>query len=449
MTGIARLIVKNTLFNLFGRFVSRFANFFLVPFILFKIGVAEFGLFSILNIFFYYASLADLGTGASLPRFMAADVARNDFVGLSRRVLGQVLFCFLVTLALAVFLQILGGWFLSFFSLHAHTLQRMRYLVVVFVLGMGMGLMGNIFHSLLQGYQRMDMTNGINVLTVIPNVIGTIWLLQAGYGLEGLVWVFFVVQALGLLTVVFVVGEKFPQIGWARHWPDKEGFVETVRLGFHLQWMRVVGTMSRTMDQILLAPMVGLSGVTIYALASRPVLVAQELGSIIVSATIPVVAHLDSRNSHADRQRVQKLLLFSQRYMNGFVAIALAFFGLASGVFVGLWLGPGYSEIAAVMKIMAFGHLLPLLMTPGTNELVGKGNLSMLTPILTIQALLHVLLTWWLIKSVGLLGPAFGLAGASAYGTIHFLMAFYRSQKVVPPPVPAPVMAYSEIKQDS
>lgn len=436
MSDIGRRLVTNTLFNFLGRFVSRLANFFLVPFILYKIGVKDFGLFALLNVFFYYASLADMGTGASLVRFMAGDVAKKDATGLERRVLGQLLFCFGVTLALAAFFHVLGPVLLSFFHLPGIDAQRMRFLILPFILGMGAGLMTNVFQSVLLGHQRMDLTNAIGIILVAPNIAGTFLFLQGGYGLEGLVAVFFIVQVMGLGLAYAVVGRVYPSLRWAARMPDWRGFAETVRLGLHLQWIRCLATVSSTLDKILLAPMLGLSAVTTYALAGKPVLLAQEVGSLIVSATVPMVAHWDSKNSQADEQRIAKLRRISQRYLNVFVAVAIPGFWLFSSFFVRLWLGPGYEQVALVMRILSVGQLISLLTTPGFNELTGRGNLSLATPILTIQTILHVALCWFSIKTIGVLGPAMALTAAALYGTAHFLIAFYRSRAKISPAAP-------------
>ena len=412
MPDIARRLIHNTLYNFAGRFVSRLANFFLVPIILSTIGVGEFGLFSLLNVFFYFASLADLGTGASLVRFMAADAARNDLVELGRRIFGQLLFCFALTIGLVLLWRMLGVFLLTPFHLPGNDLIRMRFLVMTFLIAMGMGLMANVFQSVLLGYQRMDWTNAIGMVLVVPNVVGTMVLLHRGFGLLGLVWIFFIVQILGLVISFLAVGRVCPSLNWARHWPGRAGFLQTVRLGMQVQWMRLVATLSRTLDQVLLAPMVGLSAVTTYALASKPVLLVQEAGTLILSATVPVVAHLDSQD---DVARMAKLLRLSQRYLNLFVGVATCGFWLFSGLFVKLWLGPGYENVTTVMRILAIGHLLSLLITPGVNELMGKGNMAMLTPILTLQTVLQILLSWWAIKTIGLLGPALGLGIAVAY----------------------------------
>ena len=428
MPDIARRLIKNTLFNFLGRFVSRLANFFLVPYILHKIGIGEFGLFSLLNVFFYFANLADLGTGTSIVRFITADLARSDMESLGRRVFGQLLFCFAITILLAAVLEALGSITLGFFHLAASDLVRMHCLVVTFIIAMGIGCIANVFQSILLGYQRMDLTNAIGIILVLPNVVGTVLLLQMGFGLEGLVWVFFGVQVLGLILTWIVADRVCPQLHWAQRWPDKTGFVQTVHLGLQAQWVRIVSTFSRTLDQILLAPMMGLSAVTTYALASKPVLLIQEAGALIVSATVPVVAHLDTQNSQLDKQRIGKLLRRSQRYIDLFVGVALCGFLALSGFLVRAWLGPEYSNVSGVMKLLACGHLVSLLTAPGINELMGKGNMTMLAPILTVQIISQIFLSWWFIKVIGLLGPAIALCTAVGYGTLHFLIVFYRSR---------------------
>ncbi len=426
MSDLARRLIRNTLFNFLGRFVSRGVNFFLVPYILFCIGDREFALFSLLNVCFYYASLTDLGTGSSILRFFASDIARGDTTMLGKRVLGQVIFCFLLTLLIAGCVELFGGQILIPFHLPADDVLRMRYLAVAFLVAMGIGTISHVFHSVLLAHQRMDITNAISMLLVIPNIAGTVLFLRAGFGLEGLVIVFFMAQILSVFLCLLAVEQVCPQLAWARHLPDPREFAHTVRLGMQMQWMRVVATMQKTWDQILLAPMVGLSAVTTYALASKPVLLAQEAGQLIVSATVPVVAHLDTKD---DRHRMQKLLRVSQRYMNVYVAVAIAGFLLFSGPFVRLWLGSSFPQVAMIMKIMAFGYLLSLLTAPAVNELTGKGHLGPLPLILTAQTLLQIALSWWAVKTFGVVGPSLGLGLAVAYGTAHFLIVFYRARR--------------------
>jgi O-antigen/teichoic acid export membrane protein len=79
-----RRIVVNTLFNGIAQFAAVLSALVFMPLLIKGFGATDYGLYLLASSAFAYASLLDLGVGASLTKMTAEAAARNDRERLGR-----------------------------------------------------------------------------------------------------------------------------------------------------------------------------------------------------------------------------------------------------------------------------------------------------------------------------------------------------------------------------
>jgi len=80
---LTKRIVRNTLFNLTGRFWAMFLGLLLTPFLAAKLGMANYARWSLVLIITNYLLTWDLGLGNALVRHVVHYYARRDHNGLN------------------------------------------------------------------------------------------------------------------------------------------------------------------------------------------------------------------------------------------------------------------------------------------------------------------------------------------------------------------------------
>lgn len=185
-SSLKKSLVKNIIYAFGAKVAILLVNFFLLPFNLSKLGPEQFGLWVICYTFFTYFTLLDLGIGGSLVKFIAEYKVKNDYSAINRFV--STAFFFTVILGL----PILVGAFLitpsivnlliTSKSLQSDATFAIRGISLVFIIN---NIYGG-YSALLQGLQRFDLVNKVLLIALVPSTIGTIVLLNAGFGIRGL-----------------------------------------------------------------------------------------------------------------------------------------------------------------------------------------------------------------------------------------------------------------------
>src|SRR5262249_10111397 len=150
------------------------------PYILTRLDVQEFGTWVVLSIFISSFNLLDLGLGSSFVKHIAEYYTREDFPRINR-----VLFSGLVFYGLFGILQIIVGLALEkpLFSLfHVSGASQAYYLIL---LSCALSNIAAMFLSVFKGIQRMDKSNSLEIRISIVNAVGTVLLLERGWGMLG------------------------------------------------------------------------------------------------------------------------------------------------------------------------------------------------------------------------------------------------------------------------
>ena len=83
--GKSQTVVRNTLFNTIGYFWQLLISLLLIPFIIHKIGMEQFGIWILLEVIVTYLSLLDFtGIGGAFVKYIAEYHAQKDFENCNR-----------------------------------------------------------------------------------------------------------------------------------------------------------------------------------------------------------------------------------------------------------------------------------------------------------------------------------------------------------------------------
>ncbi len=411
-------IVTNTLFNTAGRFWQVLVSFFLTPYILHHLGLELFAAWALIGALIGYIGLFDLGVGNAFVKFIAQDHALGEERRINETVRAGLLIYSLVGLLI---LLIAPACFPALFRvLHfpADTFEAVQWAFRIGLVFFVVKSLFGVYGAVLSGLQRMDLANKIQMASSIPRVLGTLYVLEAGHGIVGLM--------LNELAVVCLSGLLQTRLAY-RVLPGL-----TVRAGGTVSWksvktlfgfgMRIhVSTLASYLnlhlDKFLIAFFVNGVLVGFYEIASRLSLTARSFPSLLVSAVMPAVSELNARN---ERRRIYDLFLFGSKCVV-LVGTPLMFFvALTASDLITLWMGRGYEEAVPVVQLLALAYytVIPTAAISHTVQGLHKPEYQMKAAFFVL--VFNTLLSTLLVARMGFLGAPLGTFVASLLSLVYY-----------------------------
>ncbi|MEW6428718.1 MAG: oligosaccharide flippase family protein [Thermodesulfobacteriota bacterium] len=423
--GLADRLIVNTLSSC-GLFAVRFfVSFFLAAYVLGSLGGERYGVFVLLEAMVSTLAILDLaGVEGSFVHFLAAGHAAGDRAAVNRVLTLGFVYYLLFQLFLAVLILLLHRPLLHLFHFDGEITGE-----IFFVLG---GLLFisvvrgsfRVFRSALIGMQRLDIANRIDLILLIPNVVATVWLLDAGYGLRGLVLVGCLTA---LLTVALHLASTLRLAPWIR--PGRPSLAMIRNLGAYglkVQAARMAEMLNMQLDKLLIGALLPGAGKTLvgfYELGAKPARVIRDLPSQLLPAILPAASLLDAGN-----RRDAMLLLYRRgsRYLILCTVPLVGFCCLHGDLLIRFWLGAGYPEVVSALRILVVGYACTVL--SGMGRLIARGcglpDFEMHSSLAATAA--NLACSAVLILLFGFRGALFGSAVAAAVGALWFLTAFHR-----------------------
>ena len=412
----SRKLLVNTFFNFLGRFWSFAATILLTPFIWRHLTPGEFGVWVLLSVFLESLTLFDLGLGAAFVKFISAFYTHEEYGRINKVLFSGLMFYLLLgTLLVGAGLGMRGLLF-KFFDIRG---AETAYFYAL--LACATGNIGAMFLSVFRGAQRMDKSNTIEMGISIMNVVGTILVLQLGWGLSGLAFNAFI-NALVLVVVSWLsVKRTMPWI--YLHIELDIGLLrEMFRYGAQILVSRVGGVICFRLDKLIVARFLGLATVPFYEFSARLSALVRAMPLLMMSALIPVTSELGARN---DREKIVNTYLMTSKYVALITIGLVAFVVLEAESILRLWLGNGVEQSVVLVQILIIGYGANALAGAAsqTGAGVGRPEFDMRSTILLM--VLSPLLGIGLVQEFGAAGVAAGTSLALIIAAVYLLVAFH------------------------
>lgn len=421
-------LIRNTVFSYGGYFGGLLISLFLTPFIIAHIGIAQYGLFILVEVIIGTFSLLDVtGINTSYITFIAEAHARKDYDRLNRIIVvgtGFYAAFWLLICTAAFFLKL---WILHFFKIPASSMPLAAsafsaILAVTFLLGTL-----SVFRSVLLGLQRFDLTSGILIIAAVINATGIIVLLSLGFGFKGLLIMCIVNITITLSLQIIGAFHICPSLRKIRPVFDIPLFKETFRFGMQVQIARMGELINAQVDKILIGHFLSVSMVGFYEVGAKVATVAQSFPIQLLKVISPASTEL---NTLGKRTELLKLYYRASKYC-ALITFPLTCYIVAHGhAVILLWIGkPGFNLSVLTMKVLCVGSMLYILSYVGRSIVRGMGF-----PVYEMRSgivitVLNISLSLILIIKIGFTGALLGTAIATSIGALYFISTFHRHIK--------------------
>ena len=264
----------------------------------------QFGFWSLLWAVFGYGILLDFGFGYSAQKRVAELSVKKDWHEMSR-VLSTIFYFYVIGATVAVLLGVIfSGPLINFFQVSAEHREEYRWIMIVFLLGIGVAFPFGIFPEVLQGQQRTAAWNNVIIVGGLVNaaVIAASLLLH---------WSFMTLVLLSLLSFLlpyFVAARMaltyLPEVKIRPSLFSRQAIVETSKFSLYAYANTLGNILRNKTDQPVISSILGVAQVTPYQAGSKVGemfgLFTRQIGDVLS----PTAAHLHASGDASELRRI-------------------------------------------------------------------------------------------------------------------------------------------------
>ncbi|MCK5022757.1 MAG: polysaccharide biosynthesis C-terminal domain-containing protein, partial [Candidatus Aenigmarchaeota archaeon] len=262
-------------------------------------------------------------------------------------------------------------------------------------------LLFSVYNSILQGLQRMDVTNAIMVVSKVFRALGMWFFLAHGYGLRGLI-------VNGAIFSSLVIGIN---ILWSKKLlsglrvnPSLFSFLKLKQIAsysINVFIARIIALGQDPINKIILAWYGSFYFVSFYEIGWRVSMMVRQLFSIGITPLLPASSELDSLRG---LEELEKIYLSVSRLFYFFATPVFLVVIVLADPLVQVWLGDGYKLVAIAIQLLLLGNFFSLLVTPQYFILLGIGKPQINTIAHALGAGINVILAIVLVYYIGFYG---------------------------------------------
>jgi O-antigen/teichoic acid export membrane protein len=273
------------------------------------------------------------------------------------------------------------------------------------------------------GLQRMDIQNKILIFASFFNVAGTIFFLEKGFGIRGLVINYGIVILITVLLNFYYSRRllSFIRIGWSK--VRRDIFGKLFNFGIKMQICNFAVMVHSQADKIILSHFLGLSYVTFYDLGQKAANAVRSLPILLLTALVPAVSELEASN---DKEKLMQLYHRGSKYIS-LMVFPLIFFSIivAHGLFE-LWVGEGFTLAVLSFQILAIGYGVNVLTGMGTSMVRGIGKPEYETRYAVLTLVMQLVLSIVLVQIFGFKGVLISVLVTAVTAALYFLVTFHK-----------------------
>jgi O-antigen/teichoic acid export membrane protein len=421
MSAVRRAAIRNVLANWAGFGTESVVAFFLMPFLIHRLGQESYGAWILIGSLAGYLGILDFGLKSAIGRYVAYYRGCGDHEGVLRTL--NTALALLVCLGTLAF----GFVWLASLGLHrlidipAESLPAAKLALVIVGAALGSSFILQAFDAVLWGYERFDITNIVDALAALTRGGVTAYVVGAGYGLVGLAWTTLGLALLvGISKVAVCVALARPlRFSW-RH-VQLNVVREIGPFGF---WQFLVGIARVARSHLNPIAVGSLLGPVVLTAFSVPVRLINYAGMLLVVTVNVLTPTLTTFVAQGDTERQRRLILQAGRICSAYSFYMVALLLLLGRPLIALWIGPEFAWVWSVLAILVVGEWLPMAVHPFNFALVALARQRPVAWRGIAECLLALGLGAALAVPLGLTGFAIAIAVAGAWLRGVFMLGY-------------------------
>lgn len=410
-------VIKNTYYNFLSQIINFIAPLFLTPFIIAHIGITEFGIYAFIIGVTGIFGLFDLSISTSFYKFISEYYNQKKYDDLNSVINTASIFYLFFSIICIIIALLLKNKFLEAINIPPEFENKAIFTYIIALTAFSVVNTFGIYNSVIVSLQKMYLTSVWGILLSALNFVTVIVLLILGFGLYGILsaHIFFIISSL-IISMIYSY-KLIPQLRIGLKYYSNKMLKRMFNIGSQMQISKLAAFASDKYDEFLLAYFSVIGNVTFYNLATRMTRVGKIIPTQFIIQVAPVAAELNAKSKTG---LLESLFEDMTKYLT-LVTIPIYFFMiLFANDLIYSWVGPGYEISAYLLRIIAVGGLINLLLSAPGNSItpnIGVPKFSMREGIIYLS--INIILSYLLVKYYGIVGAAYGSAISTTIAAIY------------------------------
>ncbi|MFH0976231.1 MAG: oligosaccharide flippase family protein [Spirochaetota bacterium] len=424
---ISQKIIRNTKFNIIGRFWTMIVGLLLTPYIISKLGNELFGIWAIISVITGFFTLLDFGIGSSFVKYISEFYTKKNYAKINEVINTGIGLYLIISILVLLFSVFFIDQILKFINIPVQYLEITKY---VYVLSIILFCASNIISPIVSiqgGLQRLDITNKITIILSIPMAIGAVIFLENDFSINGLIYNSIILFLLNSLINIFIAFKIFPELKINLLMFNKKTAAQIWNYGYKLQIANISSQVSLNIDKVIITNFLSIGMVTYYQLGSSIIDKIKSFAVLIFTPIMPALVELEAKG---ERNKFIQGYTLGTKYLALIITPIFTFIIVTSPQIMAIWMGKGYERSIIVIIILGIGYLFAVLsgMRSIAIQATGKTHIEMWSGI--IAMILNIPLSIIFVKLFGFSGVAIGTSIALFVSVIYGIIAFHRDIKL-------------------
>jgi O-antigen/teichoic acid export membrane protein len=410
--------------GLIGVLAGVLVGLLLTPIMLKYLDKSYFGLYQLIGSFAGYFTLMDFGISGTLSRYIAKYQVEGD------KIQQDNLFSMCIIIYFVIGILLLGIGYgiyqnLSQIFKYSLTPEELALAKIMFVIVLGSvftTVLSRAYMGAINGCERFIFSRVVTIVTMLLRISVIASILICGKKVVGVV-VGEAIISLLILTLNFIYARFELKIRFKLHYWDWQIFVEVMSYAFWLFLGALVLQINFRLGGVLLGIMTTTSLVAVYAIAMQINTIYNALPSAIAQVFLPKATRLVIDN--ASGEELTRFMIGPSRYQLMLLGGLLSGFLLLGRQFITFWAGPKYIEAWTVGILVLIPVTIPLFQNMVLQILQAKALIRTRSLINLALAVTNAVISIFLVRAYGLLGPAIGTAIVLSVGHGVILNLYY------------------------
>jgi len=396
-------IIRNIAFSFLAQLWMIVILFLSMPFIVHKLDVNLYGIYTFIGVIIGYFSFLNLGLGTALTKYISQCLSNKEEDKIRK--------AFWSCLIAYVFLGILGT--VTIFACANILVERLlkipNDLLVISILVIKLGSIGFLFSmvhgqltGVIQALARFDILNRMTVIFGTLQVFIIVGLLRLGYSLKEIVMAGLVIQAINIY-VYWVYTKKLLPFLIKPSW-DSQSLVQLLRFGKFITISAVVSPILLNIEKIFLTSLRSISSLTYYVIPFSLIDRLTFMRSSVSAVLFPAFSYFQDSKSEGPSQ---DLLYRSTLFLFFIYLFFVCFFISFGSSFLTIWMGPEFAQKSTnILAVLSIAILISAMLAPSYVALQGMDRPHLTAIFHVIETIIYIPLSFMLIFKFGGLGAA-------------------------------------------
>jgi O-antigen/teichoic acid export membrane protein len=396
----------NVMMNWIAMAVGMVIPFFLTPMVVHHLGNTGYGIWIIAASTVSYLTLLDLGLRSAIIRFVSKADAQGNIEEAKRAIQATLWFRAIVAAGITMLSIALAALFPYLFKLPPDLQRAAQITVLMCSLGVAVSMISGVFGAVLNAIQRFDVLSAIGMAQVIARAGGVVIILLTGHGLTTLAYWELAVAVLSGAAFCTVALKLYPPCRVRIKRPDIATLKMIWSYSFTMFIIVIASQIIFSTDNMVVGAFLSVGLVTFYSIGGSLTVYSQQIVSGLSTTFTPMASGFEATGKMDDLRRL--LIRGTQASLALVLPISLALF-FRGKTFIGLWMGPRYSQVSGtVLQILMISQFFVVADITAGNVMFAIGKHKAVAKAATVEAILNLGLSIFLVKKIGIYGVAWG-----------------------------------------